>query len=157
MGQKYMMQSEKASDADFRTMEVVTVKKRGNSKGVTSTQALLVDNHWETLRYVQENMDDFVNNLIKVKRLEEQDRIKMEESSKLFEENLDSLFGMISKTSKNNVMEKLSISLKKALILMAMDRYHCDRKQMCNALGITSDRLEEEMALCGLKRLERAA
>lgn len=157
MGYRYNDPTEKGGESDFRMMEIVTMRKKNNEKGITSTQALLVDNHWDTLRYVQEHMDNFVDNVIKVKKMETTDKKRMEESAKLFEDNLESLFTMISKTSKSGTLEKLSISLKKALILMAMDRYQCDRMQMCNALGITPAKLEEEIIHCGLGKLDRAA
>ena len=77
---------------------------------------------------------------------------KIEESAELFQNNLQPLFSMISETSKTHILDKLSNSLKKALILMAIDRYKSDRDSICKALGISQEKLEKEMMVCGLKQ-----
>ena len=150
MGYRYMMPAERSGESEYRIMEVVMVKKGKSGTEKASNQALTVDNHWDTLRYVQENMDDFIANMVKVKRMEIAGRRKIEESARLFEQNLEPLFTMISATSKKHLMDKLSNSLKKALFLMAMDRYKCDKETICRALGISRDKLEKEMKSCGL-------
>jgi DNA-binding protein Fis len=49
-------------------------------------------------------------------------------------------------------MDKLSSSLKKALLLMVMERYHSDREKACKVLGISQEKLETELKLCGVAR-----
>ncbi|ACM19860.1 hypothetical protein Geob_1501 [Geotalea daltonii FRC-32] len=150
MGYRYVAPEEKAGEGVFRIMEVVMVKKGPVGVGMTSSQILTVDNHWDTLRYVQENMDEIIATMVKVMRMETNSRRKIDENARLFEKNLEPLFSLISATSKENLMDKLSSSLKKALLLMALDRYQCDRDTICRALGITKDKLDKEMKACGL-------
>lgn len=57
----------------FRVLEVVTLKKSGRGQG-SRLQLMLVDGQDETIRFVQENMDEFVGNLLKMRRLEEKER-----------------------------------------------------------------------------------
>ncbi|GAB7027010.1 hypothetical protein [Geotalea toluenoxydans] len=150
MGYRCVAPEEKAGEGTFRIMEVVMVKKGPVGVGMTSSQILTVDNHWDTLRYVQENMDEIIATMVKVIRMETNSRRKIDENARLFEKNLEPLFSLISATSKENLMDKLSSSLKKALLLMALDRYQCDRDTICRALGITKDKLDKEMKACGL-------
>lgn len=150
MGYRCVASEENAGEGTFRIMEVVMVKKEAVGVGRTSSQILTVDNQWDTLRYVQENMDEIIAMMVKVKRMETNSRRKIDENARLFERNLEPLFSLISATSQENLMDKLSSSLKKALLLMALDRYHCDRDTICRALGITKDKLDKEMKACGL-------
>lgn len=134
---------------NFRVMEVVSIRKKRNGTETSSTQPVLVENSQETLRFIQENMDEFINNVIRVRKMEERDRARVEESAKMFETNLEPLFTMITKTT-GNPLDKLSNSLKKALLLIAMDRYECNRDSICSALGISRDKLDKEMSACGI-------
>ena len=158
MGQRYRMQNEKADDCDFRIMEVVMVEKKGGVKRAAAARVVVVDNHQDTLHYVQENMDDFINNVLKTRRLEQRPATApVAESSELFEKNLQPLFTHISETTRSNILDKLSTSLKKALLIMALERYHEDRESVCRVLGLTPERLEKEIVLCGLDRNRQAA
>jgi hypothetical protein len=150
MGYRYVMPNEKADACSYRIMEVVMVKRgrTGTDKG--RSQVLTVDNHWDTLRYVQDNLDEFIANIIRVKKMNAAGRRKIEENAELFERNLEPLFSLISATGNDHLMGKLSSSLKKALFLMALDRYHCDKDTICRVLGITRDKLDREMRGCGL-------
>ncbi|WP_243370722.1 hypothetical protein [Geotalea sp. SG265] len=150
MGSRYAGPEERAGDGTFRVMEVVMLKKSGLGTMKPTSQLLTVDNTWETLRYVQENMDEIIATMVKVKRMETISRRKIDENARLFEKNLEPLFSLISATSKENLMDKLSSSLKKALLIMALDRYHCDRETICRALGITPEKLDKEMKAFGL-------
>lgn len=84
-------------------------------------------------------------------------KIHVDESAQLFERSLEPFFTLISATSKEHVMDKLSVSLRKALLLMAMERYDCNRERMCRALGLTKAKLEKELKLCGLLTQEQRA
>ena len=143
-------------DGTYRVMEVVMMKSSKGMKDTASTHLLLVDNNQETIKFVQESMDDIISNLIKVTKMTQNCK-KINESANLFEKNLDPLFSVMAENTKGSILDKLSTSLKKALILMAMDKYKSDKKSVCKALGITSDKLEGEMALCGISRERRAA
>jgi DNA-binding NtrC family response regulator len=150
MGYRYQVSEEKAGAYDFRLMEVLLVKKGRSSVDEEESRVVAVDNHWETLRYVQENMDDFIGNIVQVRQMDQKTKKRVEDNASMFERNLEPFFSMVSKTSGQNVMETLSSSLKKALLLMAMDRYHCDKETVCQALGISREKLEREMRHCGL-------
>ena len=156
MGYRCHNQYEKEEDHGFRLMEVVMVEKKSTGSENSSTRVLMVDNQYETLKFVQDHMNDFVANMIKVKKMNPVSVKKIEESAELFQNNLQPLFSMISETSKTHILDKLSNSLKKALILMAIDRYKSDRDSICKALGISQEKLEKEMMVCGLRQRWRS-
>lgn len=156
MGYRCLQQHEKDEDYSFRMMEVVMVEKKKSGSESSSTRVMLVDNHWDTLKYVQDHMNDFVSNMIKVKKMTPSHDRKIEESAELFQSSLQPLFSMISETSRTHILDKLSNSLKKALLLMAMDRYKSDKESICKALGISREKLEKEMSVCGLNQRWRS-
>jgi DNA-binding protein Fis len=149
-------ETKKAGAYQYRAIEVVLVK-RGSAAGDGAAVALTVGNDWETLKFIKDNMDTVAANLVRVKQMNADCRKHVDESAQLFERNLEPLFTLISATSSEHVMDKLSVSLKKALLLMAMDRYSCDSDSMCRALGISKGKLEKELKRCGLPCQARKA
>ena len=149
MGYRYHNVLELCGDADFRTMRVMVVRKGHAQENLVVTQTMLVDNHSDTLRYTQENMERLASNVMRVKRLDTREQRRTEDSAQLFEKNLEPLFSMVSNRSER-LLGTLSSSLKKALLLMAMDRYHCDPEEVCRALGISRDQLARELRNCGI-------
>lgn len=141
----------------YRAIEVVLVKRDGMVARDAVEVVLTVDNSWEALSFVQDNMDDITANMVRVNQMNLERRMHVEESAKLFEKNLEPLFTLISATAQEHVMDKLSGSLRKALLLMAMDRYSCDSESICRALGISKGKLAKELKRCGLLHLERKA
>ncbi|HTP63850.1 MAG TPA: hypothetical protein VMJ66_00565 [Geobacteraceae bacterium] len=156
MGYRCALPREDAEECEFRLMEVVMVKRSSGGE-TTSSQVLIIDNDQETLRQVQENWNDFIGNMIRVKKMEERDRQKVSESSEIFGKRLQPLFSLIAETTSRNLLANLSKSLKKALILMAMERYDGDKDIICKVLGINRERLDSEMNLCGLQQSRKAA
>jgi len=156
MGYRCFSSFENAGECDFRLMEVVMVKKSQAGENVTS-QVIIIDNSQDTLRHVQENWNDFIDNVIRVKKMEDRDRKKISDSADIFGKGLKPFFSRISESSKKNLLANLSKSMKKALILMAMERYEGNTEIICKVLGINHDKLENEMNLCGLDQLRKAA
>ncbi len=156
MGHRCNMPSKIERESNYRVMEVVMMKRAKGGKESSSTHLILVDNQLETLSFVQESMDEIINNIIRINKMGHINK-KVDESAKLFEKNLDPLFSVMAERTQGNILDKLSISLKKALILMAMDRYKSNKDSVCEALGISQDKLDGEMALCGIGRERRAA
>jgi hypothetical protein len=150
MGYKCQVKDEKAGANDYRIMEVVLVKKGSSTAKIPETRVVAVDNQWETLHYVQDHMDDFIRNILRIKKIEEQDQRIAAESEQLFERNLEPLFSIVTKSASENVMEKLSLAMRKALLLMAMDKFNCNKDNICEALGLSQDKLEGELRDCGL-------
>jgi DNA-binding NtrC family response regulator len=137
-------------------MEVVMVKKSPAGSSVSS-QVVIIDNCKDTLKHVQENWNDVVENIIKVKKMEERDSKKVAENAEIFGKGLKPLFSRISESRNKNLLANLSKSLKKALLLMAMERYSGDKDAICNVLGINREKLDTEMSLCGLDQVRKAA
>jgi hypothetical protein len=156
MGYRCIFPRENIDDSEFRLMEVVMVKKSpvGNS---VSSQVVIIDNREDTLRLVQKNWNEVVENIIKVKKMEERDSKKVAENAEIFGNGLKPLFSRISETRNKNLLANLSKSLKKALLLMAMDRYSGDKDAICKVLGINREKLDTEMSLCGLDQVRKAA
>lgn len=58
---------------DFCVMEVL-LSKKGASDGATDLMRMMtVDNHLETLRFVQNNMDACIGNIVRLKRMDDHD------------------------------------------------------------------------------------
>ncbi|HBG08109.1 MAG: hypothetical protein A2075_22260 [Geobacteraceae bacterium GWC2_58_44] len=157
MGYRCTDATKKVGTYSFRAIEVVLVKQDPSAAEDDAAVVLTVDNDWETLRFVKDNMDAVAANLMRVKHMNAQRRMHVEESAQLFERNLEPLFALISATAQEHVMDKLSVSLRKALLLMAMDRYSCDSDRICRALGISRGKLEKELKRCGLPHQARKA
>ncbi len=156
MGHRCNLPSKNERQANYRVMELVMLKRVKGGKESSTTHLILVDNQLETLNFVQESMDEIINNIIGINNMDRKNK-KVDESAKLFEKNLDPLFSVMTEKTHGNILDKLSISLKKALILMAMDRYNSNKDSVCKALGISQDKLDGEMALCGIGRERHAA
>jgi DNA-binding NtrC family response regulator len=156
MGYRCVIPNENSGESEFRMMEVVMVKKTSEGDDVSS-QIMIIDNNQETLRHVQENWNDFIDNIIKVRKMEERDRKKVAESAEIFGKGLKPLFSKISESTNKNLLANLSKSLKKALILMALERYDGNKDLICKVLGINREKLDNEMNLCGLNHFRNAA
>jgi DNA-binding NtrC family response regulator len=156
MGYRCHTERDYIDECEFRLMEVVMVKKSSSGE-TSSTQVIYIDNDQETLRHVQENWNDFIDNIIRIKKMEALDRKKISESADIFGRGLKPLFTRLSETANKNLLANLSKSMKKALILMALERYDGDRDAICKVLGINRDRLDNEMSLCGLDQIRKAA
>lgn len=134
-------------------MMEVRLRKKGAAAGIRDDlRVMTVDNHWDTLRYVQENMDECVGNIVRLKRLQAHEATGVNESAALFQRNLEPLVSSLAAANGQGGMDKLSASLKKALLLMVMERYQSDREKACRVLGISREKLETELKLCGVAR-----
>ena len=144
--------NERSGAFNYSIMEI-RLRKKGADVGIKDdVRQMTVDNHWDTLRYVQENMEQCVGNIVRLKRLQDHDAKGVNESAALFQRNLEPLVSTLAATSGQGVMDKLSASLKKALLLMVMERYKSDREKACRVLGISREKLETELRLCGVAR-----
>ena len=149
MGYRCLIQEGRSDQFNFRTMELIMTKKQHTEERPVHN-ALTIDNQAETLRFVQENLNDFITNCVRVRKMEANAKKQLEESSEMFEKSLEPLFTVISATATKHILDKLSNSLKKALLIMAMDKFNCNKDSVCQALGLTRERLEHEITLCGL-------
>lgn len=152
MGYRDRSIGEKSGDFDFCIMEVRLRKKTAPNGAKDDLRLLMVDSHWDTLRFVQDNMDDCVGNIVRLKRQESHASTGINESAALFQRNLEPLISTLVATKGQGVMDKLSASLKKALLLLVMERYQSDRDKACRVLGISREKLETELKLCGVGR-----
>lgn len=144
--------TDKTGSSSYTVMEI-RLRRKGAPTGTKDDLRLLtVDSHLETLRFVQENMDECVGNIVRLKRLQERDAKGVNESAALFQKNLEPLVSSLAANNGEGVMSKLSASLKKALLLMVMDRYQSDRDKACRVLGISREMLDRELKSCGVNR-----
>lgn len=141
----------------FGAMEVVLVKRQHPTDGERVAVVLTVAYDPDVWHLLNEEMDQIAANVMRVKKMSKKPEVHVDESAKFFEGSLQPFFTLISATSKEHVMDKLSVSLRKALLLMAMERYNCNRDKMCRALGLTKAKLEKELKLCGLASQEQQA
>lgn len=157
MEERYAGASAGESRYGFAAMEVVLVKRQASPAAERIAAVLTLGNDPDIWRLVNEEMDDIARNLVRVKQMNTEKQGYVDESAQLFKKSLEPLFTLISATAKEHIMDKLSLSLKKALLLMAMERYNCNSEKMCRALGLSRTKLEKELKLCGLLAQEQKA
>lgn len=152
MGYRDRSTNEKSGDYNYCIMEVRLRKKGAPAEVQDDVRYMTVDSHWDTLRYVQDNMNDCVGNVVRMKRGEQSTEQRVNENAALFQRNLEPLVSTLAASQGQGVMDKLSASLKKALLLMVMERYKSDRETACRVLGISREKLETELRICGVTR-----
>lgn len=152
MGYRDRSTDDRSGAYGYCIMEVRLRKKNAPAGTKDDLRLMTVDSHWDTLRFVQDNMDDCVRNVVRLKRMEPATELRVDESAALFQRNLEPLVSSLAATQGQGVMDKLSTSLKKALLLMVMERYQSDREKACRVLGISREKLEKELQLCGVPR-----
>lgn len=157
MAYRYQNTNEKLYAADPRFMEMVIMQTDKTSKR-SNVQVVMLDGDRDTVTLAQEEMDEIVANVIRVKKMEAKTSKKVDETAQLFERNLEPWFSLLSQTvTGGHLLDKLSSSLKKALILMAMEKYHCNRESVAKVLGLSREKLDKEMASCGINGRRSAA
>jgi DNA-binding NtrC family response regulator len=157
MAYRYQNKNEKMYAADPRFMEMVIMQTEKTSKR-SNVQVVMLDGDRDTVTFAQEEMDEIVANVIRVKKMEAKTSKKVDETAQLFERNLEPWFSLLSQTvTGGHLLDKLSSSLKKALILMAMEKYHCNRESVARVLGLSQEKLDKEMASCGISGRRSAA
>jgi len=152
MGYRDRSNNERSGAYSYCIMEVRLRKKGAPDGSKDDLRFMTVDSHWDTLRFVQDNMNDCVGNVVRMKRMRQSTEQGVNESAELFQKNLEPLVATLAAAEGQGVMDKLSASLKKALLLMVMERYQSDREKACQVLGISREKLESELRLCGVAR-----
>lgn len=61
----------KSDNFDYCIMEVLLSKKDATEETRDQLRLMTVDNHLETLRFVQNNLDACIGNIVRLKRLED--------------------------------------------------------------------------------------
>lgn len=137
-------------------LELVISRRGAIPTQGTTRRVVMFERDEDTLSFVQEEMDAIISNVMKVTVMERTTKRRIEETSRLFETTLDPWFSLLAQTGGNGkLLNTMATSLKKALILLAMERFHCDEVSVAQALGISVQRLEREMIRCGI--LSKAA
>lgn len=154
MGYRDRSTKEKSGEYNYCIMEVRLRKKNAAEGAKDEFKYMTVDSHWDTLKFVEENINECVGNVVRLKRADEAAQRGVNESAQLFQRNLEPLVSTLAASQQHGqgVMDKLSASLKKALLLMVMERYQSDRETACRVLGISREKLDSELRLCGVTR-----
>jgi len=63
---------------------------------------------------------------------------------------IEELFELIVTRSKKNVLPRLTASVKKAVLSLALDRYNANKEMICDVLGLSRSNFDEEMRSSGL-------
>jgi len=118
--------------------------------GVRSfNQILLLNNDLETLLFVEEHLSSVVNNAVMVKK-HEYSRHDTPVEFMEFCRKFEPLINAIIMRQEKNLLSRMTSSLKKAILSLAIDRCNSDRTTICHALGLSDRELDEELRLCGL-------
>jgi hypothetical protein len=65
MGSRYAARRHKTGMAKYRLLEVVVVRNSPDREKVLR-RVLSIDNHYDTLQVVQENLSEFITNMVRV-------------------------------------------------------------------------------------------
>lgn len=134
-------------------LEVVIAGRSGSDAGKRFRKVVTYDSDEDSVTLVREEMDRVLANVLKVTVMERRSVRAVEETSSLFERMLEPWFSRVSEgESDKKLLHTMSRSLKKALILLAMDRFHADEVSVAHALGLTLKQLDREMARCGIRK-----
>lgn len=147
----YMCTSEnKGISINFRIV-ILTGRHSLEGRGPKSfNQILLLSNDLETLLFVEKHLDIVVNNTAMVKTRECAIRGAGHDDVREFCRNIEPLIDALTAKPEKDLLSRMTTSLKKALLSIAIERSNSDRTSICNALGISDRQLEEELRLCGL-------
>ena len=66
---------------------------------------------------------------------------------------IEALFEMIVMSSKKNVLPRLSASVRKAILALALDRYNANKETICDVLGLSRSQFADEIHSSGLAEL----
>lgn len=114
-------------------------------------QILLLNNDLETLLFVETFLDRVITNAVMVKKHEYTRCDDIRDDFKEFCRSCEPLIDAIIMRREKNLLSRITSSLKKAILSIAIDRCNADRRMICNALGLSERQLEEELRLCGLR------
>jgi hypothetical protein len=139
---------------EFLALELVGRVVSGDVKKISFTQSIIVASDEETLSYLQNHMDSVITNVVRVKKMEQ---IHHEKTGHYhYERKIESLLSSMPVAPDRRLMGDLSASLKKALLLISLDRFHGNRELVCKMLGISRRELDKEMQLCGITSFEQS-
>lgn len=137
MAQRSVPYEERMGGYRYRGVEVTVVRQSDAGHTVT-TLAICVDTDPDTLRFVRENMHEIVRNAKGAFRATTR-------PSQVTDRSTNG-----GHPAKSGLLDRLSPTLKKAFLTMALERNHNDRHAVCKMLGISTDRLITELTTCGL-------
>ncbi len=135
----------------FRVIQLSGKLSRGNIGAKSFSQILLLNNDRETLLFVEQHLDSIVNNVVMAKRYDHAPDGTGPEEFGEFCKSFEPLIDAVIKQREKNLLSRMTSSLKKAILSIAIDRCNSDRTTICNALGLTEGQLDEELRLCGLR------
>jgi hypothetical protein len=133
------------SGGSYRLLEVMMMRTGLDAVEVKERRTLVVEASDETVSFVEKNMNEIVGNLVRMRKLEEEDLRQIEESARLFQDNLAPLFTMLAGGSDNQPLLHLSRSLKKGLLLSALRRFDNNLAAVAAMFGLTEEELAAEL------------
>lgn len=135
----------------FRVIEL-TGKLDHETRGKKSfNQILLLNNDLETLLFVEMSLDRVVYNAVLARKHEYKNDDNERNDFKEFCRSFEPLIDAIIMRPEKNLLSRITASLKKAILTIAIDRCKSDRARICNELGLSDRQLDEELRLCGLR------
>jgi len=67
--------------------------------------------------------------------------------------SIEALFELIAMSSKKNVLPRLSASVKKAILALALNRYNANKEMICAVLGLSRSQFDDEILSADLAQL----
>lgn len=142
------------SSGNYRLLEVMMLHTKANNDEIKERRTLVVEASHETVSFVEQNMNEIVGNLVRMRKLEVEDLRLIEESARLFQDNLAPLFAMLTAGSDGEPLLHLSQSLKKGLLLSALRRFDNDLPAVAAMFGLSENELHTELAAAGISLAE---
>lgn len=152
MGYRYNTQMQAESVNYFRAVEISGSLQIGLDRKIPFAQILLLSNDMETLFFAENNMFQLVNNTIRMIKMNNS-TVNNIDGSGTFAREFESLLESIIMRPEKNILNRLSASLKKAILSIALDRYHSNKEMICKVLGLSSSQFDHEMRSIGFDLL----
>ncbi len=134
----------------FRAVELTGRTTQGHQTMNHCNHVLLLNNDPETLRYAEQYLSKICRLAVMVGKPSEDLNHSARNDSLALSRDLESLLDSLVSNSDHNLLERMTSSLKTAILSLACDRYKSDRKLICRALGLTEEQLDQELRKYGV-------
>jgi hypothetical protein len=145
-----------ANSGEYLALEMVGKMAAEGSGLVPFSQVLVVAGDKETLHFLELHMDQVVRNVAQAKKIAWSSGDRVDEGPQYFEKKIETMLEILPDKWSRGRFEALAISMKKALLLISLDRFHGNWEMICRVLGISRGELDREMRSCGIVPAEQS-
>jgi len=148
MGYSYFKLQHEEPVKQFRAVEITGSLLVERSTKIHFNQVLLLHADSDTLEFAEKNLAKFVSNAIMIKKMAVRSEAPVAAAGDLTD-GIVPLLESIVMSPEKNLLHLLTASLKKAILSIALTRYHANKEMICNVLGLSGSQLDDELRSSG--------